>query len=140
MLFTCCISLVVKSDILKWWTNPIYNLTRHATQTAPINAQSGTKRKMSLRPLPVYEDLSLCRSVVQNILNKDGLCPYCLNTPTQFIPLSGSGLWICCLECYENFRVSYLGSIAERQVVDSRKEREKFILQFRAQSLVSHRS
>ena len=79
-------------------------------------------------PLPVYQhpdglpNLRICRTITIMIL-----CPYCRRKHTQKDPLPHSSLGMCCLQCYERFRVAYLEHIQVANVEDSEEEREKYI-------------
>lgn len=82
-----------------------------------------------LKPLPIYKGpFALCRSVAFNL---SPTCSYCNLVETQYTPLPNSDLWICCLDCYEKFRVSYLAYLEQTKREDSMDERNKFVKVFK---------
>jgi len=78
-----------------------------------------------LAPLRKYSAFSLCRAVAVNLLE---VCPYCNINKTQHTPL-GDDLWICCLTCYEDFRIGYLKYLGVKE--DTSQERGKYIYIFK---------
>lgn len=82
-----------------------------------------------LKPLPIYKGpFALCRSVA---FSTTPYCSYCNLVETHYTPLPNSDLWICCLGCYEKFRVSYLSYLEQTKREDSAEERNKYVKVFK---------